>query len=91
MPISLHHLIPLTLHSRIKKKGGADAADLERTVPLCRACHNAVHKAEEDASLADSYDTLEALRGHPEIARFAEWASKEKTTEGAVSGAGYRQ
>ena len=91
MPISLHHLVPLTLHARIKKKGGTDQTDLDRTVALCRPCHSAVHKAEDDATLAESYNTLDALRGHPEIARFAEWASKEKTTEGAVSGAGYRQ
>ena len=91
MPVSLHHLIPLTQHAKLKKKGRTYAAEFERTIGLCRPCHSAVHKAEADAVLAESYSSLEALQGHPEIARFAEWAAKEKVTGGAVGGAGYRQ
>ena len=78
MPISRHHLIPRKAHRRIRKRLGLTTEQLNRTTPLCRPCHSAVHRAESNDSLADKYNTIEALRAHPKIASFARYASGQK-------------
>eukprot|EP00936_MAST-01D_sp_MAST-1D-sp1_P002802 g2802.t1 len=78
MPISRHHLIPRKAHRRIRKRRGLTTEQLNRTTPLCRPCHSAVHRAESNDSLADKYNTIEALRAHPKIASFARYASGQK-------------
>ncbi len=55
-----HHLIP-------KSRGGVN------TVFLHRACHKQVHALLTETELARNYATPQALRAHPEMARFIEW------------------
>ena len=55
-----HHLIP-------KSRGGVN------TVFLHRACHKQVHALLTETELARNYATSQALRAHPEMARFIEW------------------
>jgi hypothetical protein len=61
-----HHLIP-------KSRGGVD------TVILHRLCHRQVHATLTESQLARNYSTIEALKGHPEIAKFIEWISDKPT------------
>lgn len=44
---------------------------------LCRPCHDTVHYYLTEQELAEAYHTLEALRQHPGIAKFARWAAKQ--------------
>lgn len=55
-----HHLIP-------KSRGGVI------TVFLHRACHKQVHALFTETELARHYPTPQALRAHPEMARFIHW------------------
>jgi len=55
-----HHLIP-------KSKGGVI------TVFLHRGCHQQVHALFTETELARHYPTPQALRAHPEMARFIHW------------------
>ena len=59
-----HHLIP-------KSRGGIE------TVILHRLCHRQIHALLTENQLARNYSTIEALRGHSEIAKFIEWISKK--------------
>jgi len=61
-----HHLIP-------KSRGGVD------TVILHRLCHRQIHATLTENQLARKYSTIEALRGHPEIAKFIKWVSNKPT------------
>jgi hypothetical protein len=61
-----HHLIP-------KSRGGVD------TVILHRLCHRQIHAVFTENQLARSYSTIEALKGHPEMAKFIEWVSNKPT------------
>lgn len=63
---SLHHLVP-------KLKGGARGP----TVLLHQICHNAVHARLSEGELARRYASIEALRMHPEIARFRAWIASK--------------
>ncbi len=66
---SLHHLVP-------KLKGGRHGP----TVLLHQICHNEIHAALTEAELARRYNTVEALRAHPRIARFVDWVAGKPPT-----------
>ena len=66
---SLHHLIP-------KLRGGKGGP----TVLVHQICHNEIHATFTEAELARSYNTPEALRSHPRIAKFVAWVSKRPPT-----------
>lgn len=65
VPQSQHHLIP-------KLKGGKGGP----TVLLHHQCHREIHATLSEADLARSYDTMDALRAHPRLAKFAAWIAK---------------
>lgn len=65
VPQSLHHLIP-------KLKGGKGGP----TVLLHHICHREVHASLAEAELARDYNTPEALKSHPRLAKFIQWVAK---------------
>ena len=74
-----HHLIPRTCHSNKWFKKNFTREQMRETVPLCRECHSAVHKfVPKEKDLGRNWYTLDRLKSHPEIAKFASWASKQK-------------
>ncbi|WP_300551168.1 HNH endonuclease [Roseovarius sp.] len=62
---SLHHLVP-------KLKGGKGG----ETVLLHQICHNEIHATLTEAELARAFNTSEALRRHPRLAKFIAWVAK---------------
>lgn len=62
-----HHLIP-------KSRGGV------MTVYLHRACHKQIHALFTETQLAKNYASAQALKEHPEMARFINWV-KDKPSE----------
>ena len=77
MPLTQHHLVPRSQHAAHRARG-VTQAHLSRTLACCRQCHNAVHEAADEATLAASYASRDALLGHPAIARFVAWAAKQR-------------
>lgn len=62
---SRHHLIP-------KAKGGRNT----ETVLLHHICHKTIHRVLKESELARNFNTVEALRAHPELGKFFEWVGK---------------
>ena len=65
VPQSRHHLIP-------KLRGGKGS----ETVLLHQICHKEIHATLTETELARAYNTAEALRAHPHLAKFAAWVAK---------------
>jgi len=64
-PQSVHHLVP-------KLRGGKGGP----TVLLHQICHNEIHASASEAELARLWNTPEALRNHPRLAKFIAWVRK---------------
>ncbi len=64
-PQSLHHLIP-------KLKGGKGGP----VVLLHQICHREIHVTFTETELARHYNTPDALRAHPRMARFIDWVAR---------------
>jgi hypothetical protein len=62
--VDRHHWVPRTL-------GGRAAATLHQV------CHRKIHAVLTEREIALGYTTPEALRGHPEIARFVAWVQRK--------------
>ncbi len=74
-----HHLIPRKCHSNKWFKKNFSREQMQETVPLCRDCHNAVHKfVANEKDLGRHFYTLDLLRSNAQITKFAAWASKQK-------------
>lgn len=81
--VSKHHLVPVTRHSNIRGRDrSVSHEDLHTVVHLCRDCHNNIHAVLSEKELERDYPTLEALREHPEIRRFAEWVADKPQDAG---------
>lgn len=58
--VQWHHVVP-------KSRGGRD------TAPVHPICHKTIHATLSNKELERNFASAEALRAHPEIARFLQW------------------
>ncbi|WP_424943444.1 HNH endonuclease [Aliiroseovarius crassostreae] len=45
------------------------------TVLLHQICHNQIHLVARETELARVYNTIDALRAHPDLAKFIRWVA----------------
>ena len=62
--IEWHHPVP-------KSRGGRE------TVPVHPICHRFIHRALGNKELERDYASADALRAHPELARFIAWVANK--------------
>ncbi len=78
LPLTRHHLIPQSQHQRNRAKRQFERDDMQaRIALLCRPCHSQVHAVLDNSQLVLAYHSMAALRGHPELAKFAAWLSNK--------------
>jgi hypothetical protein len=75
--LTRHHLLPRSQARRMRRRRRG-RHELKRrapgrTVALCSPCHRNVHISLSNGDLGRGYDSLEALRDHPDVSRFTEW------------------
>jgi hypothetical protein len=60
-------------------------------VLLHQICHSEIHASLSETELARQYNTIEALRGHPRLARFISWVADRPATFHCRSAGGPRR
>eukprot|EP00056_Hartaetosiga_gracilis_P013314 m.219451 g.219451 ORF g.219451 m.219451 type:complete len:288 (+) comp13825_c1_seq1:276-1139(+) len=75
--LTRHHLVPRETHSDYRKKGFTREF-LNTTTSICRQCHSMVHRVESNDTLAQKFNTIEKIMGHPKIQAWVVYASKQK-------------
>lgn len=65
-----HHLVPRQ-HTKRKK------LDPGETIDICPACHRQIHTLFENRQLAQELNTIDALKFHPDMAKFLAWVRKQ--------------
>ncbi|MDR3406638.1 MAG: hypothetical protein P4L99_29405 [Chthoniobacter sp.] len=71
--LTRHHLIPRTRHHNKRNKREFDRATVKKVAGICRPCHSQIHALLTEKELERDYRTVERLRDHPEIRKFAAW------------------
>ena len=70
-----HHLIPKVLHKKYRKKKYKREV-LQKTISICRDCHNHVHNLYTNKELAREYNTIELLQESQAIQKFIKFIRK---------------
>ncbi|WP_415898782.1 hypothetical protein [Neptuniibacter sp. QD48_11] len=76
--LTFHHLIPKKMHRRYYFSKRYSREELNRGINICRCCHDAVHRAFDEMTLAKEYHSLGQLLSSSKIQRHIEWASKQR-------------
>lgn len=75
-PLTRHHLLPQSRHNKPRFQRQFTKEDGKtRIAMLCKACHSCVHSVLSEKELEQGYNTLEALAGHTEVAKFVAWVA----------------
>jgi hypothetical protein len=76
--LTTHHLIPRARHGNKRNRKQFDREDVRtRTIDVCRPCHKNIHAVLTNKELEREYNTLEALKSHPDIDRFIRWVASK--------------
>ena len=79
-PLTFHHLIPRAVHrtKRFVDQYGKEEMHT-RGLYLCKLCHDGIHDLiPKEKTLADKYNTKEALLEHPGLVKHLSWVRKQK-------------
>lgn len=75
--LTRHHLIPRTRHANKRNKREFDRRVVKVTVGICRPCHSQIHAVLSEKELERDWNTIDRLRSHPEVAKFAAWIASK--------------
>ncbi|RRQ20794.1 hypothetical protein [Thiohalobacter thiocyanaticus] len=78
VPLTFHHLIPRKVHRRNHFAKRYTKEKLAQGINICRRCHNGIHNAHDEMTLAKTLNTLEKLRRDAKVRRHVEWVRTQK-------------
>ena len=80
MELTLHHLIPKSLHSRKWYRNRYKKEELKVGIYVCHDCHVNVHKSAPEKDLGKLYNTKEKLLAFEPVKKFSQWIGKRPST-----------
>lgn len=78
IPLTFHHLIPRTLHSKKWYKKNYTQDELDKGIDICQDCHEAIHDFISEKDLGKQYNSLKLLLTNEKVKNFISWAGKQK-------------
>ncbi|MDQ3120277.1 MAG: hypothetical protein M3Q89_12040 [Verrucomicrobiota bacterium] len=90
--LTRHHLIPRTRHCNKKNKRDFERATVRRVVGICGPGHSQIHQLLSEKELEREFNTIEKLKAHPGVSKFAAWVqTKPHGFKAAMQKAGSRK
>ena len=86
-----HHLIPKSIQNRKKIKNTNKEELTGKTIPLCFACHSALHNMFTEKELSETLYTYELLKNNEQINKFVKWKIKHPNMTNVPSKASNRK
>ena len=86
-----HHLIPKSIQSRKKIVKENKEELIGKTIPLCFACHSAIHSLFTEKELSETLYTYELLKHNEQINKFVKWKIKHPNMTNIPSKASNRK
>lgn len=76
--LDFHHLIPRTLHGKKHYRNKYSKIFMStHGIWICKEeCHPQIHEFITEKEMGSTYNTLEKLKGNPEVKKYVEWRSK---------------
>lgn len=71
--LTRHHLIPRTRHHNKRTKRDFARIQVQEVVRICRPCHTQIHALLTEKELERDFNSIDKLRAHPGLAKFAAW------------------
>ncbi|KDQ58181.1 hypothetical protein JAAARDRAFT_57926 [Jaapia argillacea MUCL 33604] len=78
VPLTYHHLIPRSVHTKVLKKGWHREEMLGSVAWLCRHCHSTVHHVASNEELARNFYTVDLLLEREDIQKWRNYAAKQR-------------
>jgi len=73
-----HHLIPKTVHSNKWFKKRYTREQMNKTTPVCRECHHAIHDLiPSEKDLGRKYNTIQGLKSNAKIKKYLKWKKRK--------------
>ncbi|MDQ6656174.1 MAG: hypothetical protein M3Y80_10215 [Verrucomicrobiota bacterium] len=76
--LTRHHLIPRTRHHNKRNKREFERTVVRQVVGICRPCHSQIHALLSEKELEREFNTMDKLKAHPGVAKFAEWIAPKR-------------
>jgi len=91
IPLTFHHLVPRTLHSRKWFKKTFSKEELSSGIDVCCDCHDAIHRFIPEKLLGTNYNTLDKLLSHDKVSNFVRWVSTKGGTHSTTQPAWFNR
>jgi len=73
-----HHLIPKTVHSNKWFKKRYTREQMNKKIPVCRECHNAIHDLiPNEKDLGRNYSTVKDLKNNDKMSKYLKWKKRK--------------
>jgi hypothetical protein len=76
--LTFHHLIPRKLHRRTHFRKNFARGERQRGIAICRLCHDGVHDAYDEMTLARTFRSPDRLMADARLRKHFNWVAKQK-------------
>lgn len=79
VPLTRHHLIPVTCHGNRWFKSRYTREQLAESIYICRMCHSGIHDLiPDEKQLGKEFNTRELLLAHEGVRKMIAWVRKQR-------------
>jgi len=72
--LTRHHLIPKSRHRKARTRRNFSRDEMRALIIwVCWPCHKNLHRCLSEQEMAETFNSMAALKGHQEVEKFTRW------------------